>query len=214
MDMSRQPEQRRYSVREVSDLSGLAEKTIWRRVASGKIPHTREDGRVWIAAEDVPAPRVPAGESIPAAHDGDLRGLVEQLRADVAALRREIAALRARREAERPARPSIAIPTPTPPESAYSAPQGQGEVFASREHAARWLCAGHGPAAANTVKSWREWGALPTHPTPAQVWAAALVAQRRVGGNWRSSWMLAACADPSCACHELIAAAAAAASQK
>lgn len=95
MDTSRQQAtpaaHRRYTVREAADVSGLAEKTIWRRIQRGELPATRErDGRrfrVWIAPEDVP---------VPAARGADGAGdTIGELRAEVAEMRDRLETLEA-----------------------------------------------------------------------------------------------------------------------
>lgn len=81
-----------YSVKQVADMSGRTERTIWRMLASGKLQSRKdEQGRVWIAEHDVPVRRPAVSASA-----------VDQLRAEIAVLRErvaEVATLRERVEA-------------------------------------------------------------------------------------------------------------------
>ena len=72
-------------------------------------------------------------------------------------------------------------------------------TFRNATEAARWMMT-HGIHAESTVKSWPGWP--PSRLDPANVLALAI--ERQDTGNWRITWRLHECDNPTCVCHTML----------
>lgn len=100
-----------------------------------------------------------------------------------------------------PASPSPA-PSGTSSADAGRSPEPSTRIpgtFRNATEAARWLMT-HGLHAESTVKSWPGWP--PSRLDPANVLALAI--ERQDTGNWRITWRLHECDNPTCVCHTML----------
>jgi hypothetical protein len=169
------------SVKQVADMSGRTERTIWRMIASGKLAHVRDgNGRVWIDELAVPQRREEASGSV-----------VAELRREMAELRRRVEALEAGARRLRPApaaRPSVQVravaQVPTPASS--------GELPDTKRQRGFWVEQHGGPKGTSVRIGWDDVAA----------WSSvgdAIAGMREHGYEPRE------CADPGCGCHVALA---------
>ncbi len=165
-----------YSVKQVADLSGRTERQLWRLIASGKLPHTKTDGRVWIAESDVPTKRQDSAQIA-----------LSAVLARLEAIERRLAALEARAIVPA-ARPTVAplARTQHPPHNAET----NGNIPTSQRGWARWI-ERHGGARESGARDWSE----------AIVWSSAAEA---IAGIRQRGYDPHACDDPACPCHTLL----------
>lgn len=166
------------SVKQVADMSGRTERTIWRMIASGKLKHTKdESGRVWIQERDVPPRRQETSD-----------GVIEQLLRDVADLQERIARLE-----QQPIRPRAFTPAPATPRITYRPSNTSASSLPTSMRAwGRWV-EDHGGARADGVRD--RWSEVRTWSTTSEA----------LDGIRQRGYTLHPCTDPSCGCHDLLA---------
>jgi hypothetical protein len=183
-----------FSVKQTADMSGLTERTIWRMLKAGKLPHTRDkQGRVWIEERDVPERRP------------DLRGAtgaaIEALRTQLADALERIEALEQWREARGASFAKLAPLASTPGASAdlvrpprplVSTRTGAGLPTSGRGWGV-WV-EEHGGARRAGSRMWEE--------VSLRAWSTV---EQALEGIRRRGYRPRECNDPACGCHKLLA---------